>query len=167
MSMSNQKPRTSFFSRNSGTLSKLSSETVNDGLKKICPYCSESFYVHGFIQHVKISLARNAMVIDACLRLQNFIIGYRLKDLGIIIFLTWISIVKILSNPKRGIQMVHMAFTEVKPRNYLKIEWDDHCYKKEKLTLPVKKLVTGYKTKSRWEVGLGHHQIGFEKIIEQ
>ena len=29
------------------------------------------------------------------------------------------------------------------------------------------KLVTGYKTKSGWEVGLGHHQIGFEQIIEQ
>ena len=50
--MSNQKPITSFFSRNSGTPSKFSFETVNDGLKKICPYCSGSFYALGFIQHL-------------------------------------------------------------------------------------------------------------------
>jgi hypothetical protein len=53
MSMSNQTPITSFFSRNSGTPSKFSFETVNDGLKKFCPYCSESFYAPGFIQHLR------------------------------------------------------------------------------------------------------------------
>ena len=51
--MSNQKPITSFFSRNSGTPSKFSFQTVNDGFKKICPYCSGSFYAQGFIQHLR------------------------------------------------------------------------------------------------------------------
>ena len=51
--MSNQKAITSFFSRNSGTPSKFSFETVNNGLKKICPYCSGSFYAQGFLQHLR------------------------------------------------------------------------------------------------------------------
>ena len=45
---------------------------------------------------------------------------------------------KILSNPERAIQIVHIAFMEVKLREDLKLEGDDHCYKKQNVTLPAR-----------------------------